>query len=110
MEIPTEIWSFEPRISRIITDKKGLDRRSLSDLHDGVSKNGEIQPNKRSSSVIIREIRGQKSLLLPQGSLTGEMGGIVGGSRFFAGKGAWIRRVEGGDVRISTTDFTDYHG
>jgi hypothetical protein len=30
-----------------------------------------------------------------QGSLTGEKGGIVGGSRFFAGKGAWIRRVEG---------------
>jgi hypothetical protein len=29
------------------------------------------------------------------GSLTGEKGGIVGGSRFFAGKGAWIRRVEG---------------
>jgi len=30
-----------------------------------------------------------------QGSLTGEKGKIVGGSRFFAGKGAWIRRVEG---------------
>ena len=30
-----------------------------------------------------------------QASLTGEKGGIVGGSRFFAGKGAWIRRVEG---------------
>ena len=30
-----------------------------------------------------------------QESLTGEKGEIVGGSRFFAGKGAWIRRVEG---------------
>jgi hypothetical protein len=30
-----------------------------------------------------------------QGSHTGEKGEIVGGSRFFAGKGAWIRRVEG---------------
>ena len=32
-----------------------------------------------------------------QGSLTGEKGEIVGGSRLFAGKGAWLRRVEGLD-------------
>jgi hypothetical protein len=44
----------------MITDKKELDRYSLSDIHDGISKKGEIQPNPRSSSVIIREIRGSK--------------------------------------------------
>ena len=30
-----------------------------------------------------------------QGNLIREKGGIVGGSRLFAGKGAWIRRLEG---------------
>lgn len=37
-------WSFEPRISRIFTDKKGLYRSSLSDFHVEISKNGDIQP------------------------------------------------------------------
>jgi hypothetical protein len=60
-EIATKIWSFEPRISQMDTDKKGLDRNFRSDFHYGVSNNGGIQPNPRSLSVIICEIRGRKS-------------------------------------------------
>ena len=53
---------------------------------------------------------GINCLHVDQGNIPGEKGEIVGGSRFFAGKSAWIRRVEGlegGDGRISTTEGTE---
>jgi hypothetical protein len=39
--------------------------------------------------------RDQTPVLAANSMNPGGEGGIVGGSRFFAGKGAWIRRVEG---------------